>query len=81
MVYCVEGVKMELSVITPRISKSAVEYAKGLLERCESGEVIAVTAIEEMPVGYTCIVGSTIPNKFETAGMLLEAAMVRLNRA
>lgn len=70
---------MGLSIITSRISKSAVEYAKGLLERCESGEVIAVTAVEEVPGGYTCTTGSTGSNKFETAGMLLEAAMVRLN--
>lgn len=58
--------------------ESAIEYARNLLARCESGEVIAITAIEFRRNAEYMIGGSAVENRLETAGALLEAAMDRL---
>lgn len=60
-------------------SASAIQYAKDLLARCESGEVIAITAIEEHPGGDYTIEGSATENRTATAGKLLQAAIMRLS--
>jgi len=57
---------------------SAIEYAKGLLERCEAGLVWGVTAIEEHPGGKYSLAGSMTKSRTATAGMLLDAAIMRL---
>lgn len=62
-------------------SQDAIEYAQGLLARCEAGEVIAVTALEEHPGGTYATLGSKTPSRTATAGMLLDAAIARLANA
>lgn len=39
---------------------SAIEYARELLARCESGETIAVTAVEERAGGAYVVLGSSV---------------------
>ena len=60
-------------------SATAIEYARALLVRCEAGEVIAVTAIEERQGGTYCLQGSAVSSRTATAGMLLDAAINRLS--
>ena len=67
-----------IKVIKNSHSEAAISYAKELLGRCERGEVVAVTAVEETPQGTYLVQGSSTPNRFSTAGMLLEAAIKRL---
>ena len=67
-----------LTLLPKKDNTSAIEFARGLLARCESGEVIAVTAIEESMGGTYVVLGSTTPSRTQTAGMLLDAAMQRL---
>lgn len=67
-----------IRVIKNTHSEAAIEYAKELLSRCESGEIVAITAIEETPRGTYLIRSSSTPDRFSTAGMLLEAAITRL---
>lgn len=68
----------EVSKLMPAQQQSAIEYARGLLKRCEAGEVITVTAIEEHPNRTYVVQGNGTPSRHETAGMLLEAAMTRI---
>ncbi len=67
-----------MNLIQMKQPKDAVRYARELLARCEAGEVIAVTALEEHPGGTYEILGSTSSSRTQTAGMLLDAAMRRL---
>lgn len=67
--------------ITPTLQASAIAYARELLARCEAGEVVAVTALEEMPGGRYQIHASESANRLQTAGALLEAAIARLGYA
>lgn len=67
-----------MEVVRLSRSGSAIDYARGLLARCEAGETIAVTAVEEHPGGTYCIVGSTVASRTQSAGMLLDAALTRL---
>lgn len=67
-----------LEVVKNAQSRAAIDYAKGLLARCEAGEVIAITAIEEEPNGTYSVKGSITTNRLTTAGMLLDAAVTRL---
>ena len=48
---------------------SAIECARQLLARCESGEVMAFTSIEEQPGGHYQVQGSTTSSRTATAGM------------
>lgn len=59
-------------------NRTAVEFARALLARCEAGETIAVTVIEEQPGGTYSIQGSSVSSRTATAGMLLDAAITRL---
>ncbi|QTD44570.1 hypothetical protein [Ottowia testudinis] len=59
-------------------SSDALRYARELLARCETGEVVAVTAIEERPGGTYQLAGSKTSSRTQTAGMLLDAAITRL---
>jgi hypothetical protein len=70
-----------LQIVKNAQSQAAIEYARALLLRCEAGEVIAVTAVEETPDGSYSVKGSTTPNRLTTAGMLLDAAVTRLTTA
>lgn len=65
-------------VITPAAQSSAIEYARELLARCEAGEVIAVTALEERPGGLYQVHASETTDRLRSAGALLEAAIARL---
>lgn len=70
----------KLKVLPNRQSESAIAYARALLERCERGEVIAVTAVEEDGQGGYSLMGSKTKSRTQTAGMLLDAAITRLNQ-
>ncbi len=61
-------------------NETAIEYVKGLLARVEAGETVAVTALEEHPGGTYRIQGSSVSSRTATAGMLLDAAITRLQR-
>ena len=67
-----------MKVIKLDRSQSAVEYAQALLTRCQAGEVVAVTAVEELPGGAYRLEGSSVASRTQTAGMLLDAAITRL---
>lgn len=69
-----------VSVLRTAAATGATEYARGLLARCEAGEVVAVTAIEEHPGGTYELGGTVTPSRFQTAGMMLEAAVTRLSK-
>lgn len=71
----------KVSAIKPALQSSAIEYARGLLARCEAGEVVAVTALEEMPGGHYQVHASESANRLQTAGALLDAAISRLGYA
>lgn len=62
----------------PTSGDGALHYARELLRRCESGEVVAVTAVEEQRDGTYAVLGSYVSSRTQTAGMLLDAAMTRL---
>ncbi len=64
--------------ITPAPQAAAIEYARELLARCEAGEVIAVTALEEGPGGTYQVQASATSDRLRSAGALLEAAIARL---
>jgi hypothetical protein len=73
------GVDMKI-VALPTADGGAAEYARGLLARCEAGEVLAVTAVEFQPGGRYLVQGSAVRNRLEEAGALLEAAVTRLQQ-
>lgn len=64
-----------------QVNSDVVEYVTDLLARCKKGEVLAVTVIEELPEGRYQICGSTCESRTRMAGMLLDAAVTRLNEA
>lgn len=65
----------------PAPDGSAAQHVRELLVRCEAGEVLAVTVLEERPDGTYTVHGSACADKFRTAGMLLDAARARLENA
>lgn len=65
-------------VALPERTGSAVAHARELLARCEAGEVLAMTVIEERPDGTYSVHGSATGDRLRTAGALLEAAVTRL---
>lgn len=69
----------KLILLRGRANESVIDYAKGLLARCEAGEVVAITAIEESPGGTYALAGSSVSSRTQTAGMLLDAAIHRLS--
>lgn len=68
----------KVRAITPAPQASAIEYARELLARCEAGEVVSVTALEEMPGGLYQVHASETTDRLRTAGALFEAAIARL---
>jgi hypothetical protein len=62
------------------ISKTTIEALENALARAKSGEVIAVTIIEEYKGGTYSSSGSSTSSRTQTAGMLLDAAMTRLKQ-
>lgn len=72
---------MSIVKLVPRnYSLSAVEYVRDLLIRCESGEVTSVTVVEHLPGGTYHVGGSAASSRTQIAGMLLDAAIVRLQQ-
>lgn len=69
-----------MKLVQMPVRGDAADYARGLLQRCESGEVIAVTAVEELRGGRYSIEGSSTNSRTQTAGMLLDAAITRLTK-
>lgn len=71
---------MGISIVPLGRPSDAIEYVRGLLARCESGEVVAVTVLEEHRGGTYALGGSSTPSRTQTAGMLLDLAIARLLR-
>lgn len=67
-----------VTIIKPAAQSSAVAYARNLLARCEAGNVIAITAVEEHPGGTYSVQATETSDRLRTAGALLEAAVSRL---
>jgi hypothetical protein len=63
-----------LKSIESKYSESAVSYARELLERCESGDIISVLALELKKGGSYAVVTSGQPSRFEAVGMCMEMA-------
>jgi hypothetical protein len=70
----------KVTVIKPGVSTSCVKIARELLARCESGEVLEFTAAILLRNGNTESLGTTLESRTRMAGMLLEAAMDRLEQ-
>lgn len=68
----------ELHLLKNKRNESTVDYVRGLLARCESGEVVAVTVLTETSDGMFAVGGSSVSSRLATAGALLDAAMTRL---
>jgi hypothetical protein len=68
-----------MKVVQKFVNQAAIDYARGLLERCESGEVLCVTALEEFDGGSYRVTGSDSKNRFTTVGMLMAAIQNRLS--
>jgi hypothetical protein len=56
-------------------NKDAIEYAKGLLARCESGEVVEVTAVEVRDDGRWHSTGTATKSNVTRIGHLFSAAV------
>lgn len=69
-----------LKVISNRHNDSTVAYVRDLLARCESGEVVAVSVVEELGNGSYQYGGGTSPSRHVTAGILLDLAIERLRK-
>lgn len=63
----------------PAPEGSATRHVRELLQRCEAGEVLAVTVLEERPDGTYRVHGSRTSDRLRTAGALLDAALTRLS--
>jgi hypothetical protein len=75
------GVSMsKIVALKSTINETAVKAAEGLLERCKSGETISYTAIEDLKDDKYAVSGSSIESKTRMAGMLLDAAIIRLKQ-
>ena len=69
-----------VTVIKPGVSASCVKIARELLARCESGEILEFTAAVLLRNGNTLSLGTSLESRTRMAGMLLEAAMDRLEQ-
>lgn len=69
-----------MNIIPLKANQELIEYVADLLERCKKGDVVAVTVIEEYPEGEYATKGTKISSRTQTAGMLLDAAIQRLNQ-
>jgi hypothetical protein len=69
-----------LRAISNKHNESTVAYVRHLLARCESGEVVAVSVVEELGNGTYQYGGGTSPSRHATAGMLLDLAIERLQK-
>lgn len=69
-----------LKTIKNRQAESTIEYVRDLLARCESGTVVAVSAVEELGDGTYRYGGGTSPSRHMTAGILLDLAIERLQK-
>ena len=62
-------------------NKQVVQEARDLLKRCEDGEVLSFVVVEIRPEHRYIIRGSYCADRHELAGMLLDAAITRLQEA
>jgi hypothetical protein len=67
-----------MNIVPIKKSNTAISEAKALLSRCEAGDVVAFTVIEEQPNGTYSVTGSATASRTASAGMLLDAAITRL---
>ena len=64
-----------------RPSKEAIEYAQGLLARCENGEVTEIVGIEVRPDGSYLSSGTSTVSAARRTGMLFAAAIDSVRKA
>lgn len=69
----------KIEILRDKVADDAIAFAKELLARCESGQTVALTVVEERRGGDYAISGSKVKDRHRTAGMLLDAAIVRLD--
>lgn len=69
-----------MKVVPPKVNKTAVAYAEKLLKKTQSGEIVGVTAVEEYSDGTFNSGGSSCSSRTAMAGMLLDAAITRLQQ-
>lgn len=69
-----------MKVVPIKTNSDLIDYITDLVERCKSGEVIAATVVEEYSDGTYSLGGSSATSRTQTAGMLLDAAITRLNQ-
>lgn len=69
---------VQLRTLAVQCHEETVGVLSDLLRRAQAGEIVAVTGVMEFPSGtYTTFGGSTM-SRLQTAGALLEAAVIRL---
>lgn len=70
--------KLTVLPIEGKANQGLVDFVSSLLERCLTGDVIAVTVLEELPGGEYTVKASATQDRLHTAGALLDAAISRL---
>jgi len=72
---------MKIVEFKQKPSQSAIDYAKILLARCESGEVVEVTAVEVYADGNWKSTGTETDSNVRRIGHLFAAAVDAVNQA
>lgn len=71
---------VRLHTVRDECRDEAVETLRQLLRAAESGEILAVSGIAELPGGSYRQFGSATMSRLQTAGALLELAVSRLDQ-
>lgn len=66
-----------LRPVRSTLHQEAAAKLRGLAERADSGEIVAVTVVYELADGCYGVVGSPTLSRLQTMGALLDAAMMR----
>jgi hypothetical protein len=66
---------MKIVQFRPAPSQEAIDYAKALLARCESGEVVEITAVEVSDTGNWHSTGTSTKSNALRVGHLFSAAV------
>lgn len=72
---------MKIVEFKQKPSQSAIDYAKALLARCESGEVVEITAVEVYADGNWYSTGTETDSAQKRVGRLFSAAMDAVKQA
>lgn len=68
----------ELKRADRTVNENAVEKARDLLTRCESGEIVSFVSVVELRAGKYQVLNTSTDDRHRQAGFLMEAAMFRL---